>query len=158
MVRSLISVSARSGLADETIVRNTYDKNTYMFIRLRGRGGAFDPVNRIHLKVTLTVAECAALLPITVAGGGAQVLTTGAGPFRTIIAIDRSRLTTTATSGSAAAAAEQQALLTSLQSLAARPEVAGVVVDVGSDARVRAANVQADANPGSGTRATSTRR
>ncbi|CAA9319558.1 MAG: hypothetical protein AVDCRST_MAG93-5681, partial [uncultured Chloroflexia bacterium] len=61
-----------------------------------------------------------------------------AGNYKTIIATDLGRMGGTDT--------ENAALSTKLKAFAARPEIAGVVVNVGGDTRVAAANTQADAN------------
>ncbi len=62
-----------------------------------------------------------------------------AGNFKTIILVDQARMEGTPD--------EKAAMLDKLNDLAARSEVAGVVVDVSADNRVSAANAQADIYP-----------
>ncbi|HXF61754.1 MAG TPA: C25 family cysteine peptidase, partial [Caldilineaceae bacterium] len=68
----------------------------------------------------------------------ATSLTGQAGPYKTLILVDNGRLR------ARYPAAEVDALLAQLATLAARAEVSGVVVDVGADSRVAAANARAD--------------
>ena len=70
----------------------------------------------------------------------ANTTTVAVGNYHTIILTDMARMV--------ASPAEVAALQAKLATFAARPEVAGVVVDVDSDARVAAADGQADVQPG----------
>jgi hypothetical protein len=133
-MRSLMAISARPGLGTETIVRNTWDSTGDFYVRVLGRRGVFDPLTPFHVRVALHAGQGGAVLPIA----GTSTLPVSSGSFRTIIVTDFSRFPATE--------AEKNTLRTRLAALAARPEVAGVLVDVGQDARVAAANAQADAN------------
>lgn len=133
--RSLIGISAFEGTASEGVLVNTWNNTGDFYVRVRGRSGAFSPGDNYRLEVTLTTNGCEAVssnLPAT-------SLTAVAGNYRTIILADWSRM------GNDPDLADLQARLATL---AGRPEVDGVVVNVGADARVIAANQQADANIG----------
>lgn len=133
--RSLIGVSAFNGTAGEGIALNTWESSGDFYIRVRGRNGAFNLESPFHLEVTMTTGTCSGVstaLP-------ASSITPAANNYNTIILADLARLT--------ADPQAQAGVLAKLAQLAARPEVNGVVVDVGSDVRVAAANAQADAHP-----------
>jgi CSLREA domain-containing protein len=132
-VRSLIAVSAFEGTAGEGISVNTWNNSGHFYVRVRGRNGAFHPAQAFHLDVTLLAGGCSGLVPEALPPGS---LAGAAGNFRSIILTDPGRM------GSSPALAQ------ALAELAARPEVAGVVVNVGADARVAAANALSDAAPG----------
>ncbi len=131
--RSLIGVSAFEGVAGEGIVVNTWNNSGEFYVRVRGRNGVFSPVVPFRLEVQLLTGSCSSISPLTVS----QSITPIAGGYQTIILTDLAR-----TSGTPA---EIAALESSLAGFAARPEIAGVVVDVGSADRVAEANTQADA-------------
>ncbi|HLE13827.1 MAG TPA: choice-of-anchor Q domain-containing protein, partial [Anaerolineales bacterium] len=130
--RSLIGVSAFDGTASEGLSLNTWENTGDFYVRVRGRNGAFDPSIKYHLEVTQIAGDCANVntnLPPT-------SLTGESGSYRTIILTDFARL--------AGSADDEIALRDRLATFAARSEVRGVVVDVGSDARVAAANAEAE--------------
>lgn len=131
-LRSIMAVSAMNGRADELITARTWDNSGDFYIRVRGRDGEFSPDKAFTLQIKQTAGVCGDISPIQTPSS----LTPVAGTYKTIILVDMSRLPGTE---------EQKAALgVKLNVFAARPEVAGVVVDVGQDLRVRAANVQAD--------------
>jgi uncharacterized repeat protein (TIGR01451 family) len=130
--RSLIGLSTFEGRAGEGIILNTWNNSSDFYILVQGRNGAFSLASPFHLEAAILTGSCEGVNPITEPSS----LTPTAGNYRTIILTDLNRMTATA--------AERTALQARLADLAARPEVAGVVVDVGADARVAAANVQAD--------------
>jgi parallel beta-helix repeat protein len=132
--RSVLGVSAFAGLAGEGLIVNTWDNAGDFYVRVRGRNGAHQPGHPFHLAVRLFTGACGAVSPLTTP----STTTPRAGDFKTVVLADFARL-----EGSAA---EKAALQTQLASFIARPEVKGVVIDVGADARVAAANAQADAN------------
>jgi CSLREA domain-containing protein len=134
-VRSLIGVSAFEGTAGEGITVNTWDNTGDFYVRVRGRGGVYSVSSPFRLEVNLLPGTCSAVsadLPSTSLEGTS-------GPFRTLILSDMARM-----EGSAE---DKAALRSSLDALANRSEVQGIVLDVGSDARVAEANAQADAYP-----------
>ncbi|MGH2450700.1 MAG: right-handed parallel beta-helix repeat-containing protein [Candidatus Limnocylindria bacterium] len=133
--RSLIAVSAFGGTSGEGIARFTWDNEGDFYVRVRGRNGAFSLAAPFRLAVVLLTGTCAPVNPITVATSHVA----SAGSYRTLILTDVGR-----TEGTAE---EISALQSRLATFSGRSEVKGFVVDVGGDARVAAANTQADANP-----------
>ena len=132
---SLIGVSAFDGPASEGLLLNTWNNDGDFYVRVRGRNGAFDPNSPFHLQISLEPGSCGEVQPV----GPSTTLTGQSGGFRTLILTDLTRM------GESSDALD--ALSASLASLAARPEVAGAVIDVGGDAKVAAANSQADGHP-----------
>ncbi len=134
-VRSVLAAAGFEGTASEGITINTWDNSGDFYIRVRGRNGAFSPAQAFHLEVTLQSDICDGVtsdLP-------PSNLTATAGAFHTLILTDHARLAVTdpltLTLGS------------KLLTLAARPEVKAAIIDVSADARVAAANAQADLYP-----------
>ena len=134
-IRSVLAAAGFEGTASEGITINTWDKSEDFYIRVRGRNGAFSPAQAFHLEVILQSDVCDGVtsdLP-------PSSLTATAGGFHTLILTDHTRLAVTdpltPTLGS------------KLLTLAGRPEVNAAIIDVSADARVAAANAQADAYP-----------
>ncbi len=134
-VYSLIVVSALDGTAHEQISINTWNYSGDFYIRVTGRNGVYDPLRHFTLDVSLLANECNSIEPIT----DAATLAARLGNYRTIILTDMARI--------AGSSADKQRLQQRLNDLAARAEVRGVVVDIGAEARVRAARVQDDKHP-----------
>ena len=134
--RSLIGVSAFDGTASEGLAANTWSNTGYFYARVRGRNGIFDLGAPFTLTVTQISSACST---ISDSGLPATSLTAAAGSYQTLILTDSTRLTGSST--------DLAAMNAALNAFAARPEVAGKIVDVSQDARVAAANTQADANP-----------
>ncbi len=133
--RSLLGVSAFNGATSEGIALNTWENSGEFYVRVRGRNGAFNLTTPFHLEISLTTGVCngvGTILP-------ASTHTPTAGGYNTIILADSARMP--------GSAADLAAMQSSLNALAARPDVNGVIVNVNSDARVVAANAQADAFP-----------
>ncbi len=128
-MRSLIAVSAFNGKAGEGVRLNTWENSGDFYIRVRGRNGVFDPNNSYTLNVMQTAGNCGSVT----AALPASTHTAVANNTNTIILADTSRMSGDLTTMQAR-----------LATLAARAEVNGVIVDVSSDARVAAANAQAD--------------
>ncbi len=131
-MRSLIAVSAFNGKAGEGVRLNTWENGDDFYIRVRGRNGIFDPNNSYTLNVMQTAGSCGSVTDALPASTHTAV----ANNYNTIILVDNGRLSGDLTTVQAR-----------LATFAARAEVNGVIVDVGSDARVVAANAQADLNP-----------
>ena len=134
-LRSVLAAAGFEGTASEGITINTWDKSEDFYIRVRGRNGAFSPAQAFHLEVLLQSDVCDGVtsdLP-------SSSLAATAGGFHTLILTDHARLAVTdpltPTLGS------------KLLTLAGRPEVNAEIIDVSADARVAAANAQADAYP-----------
>ncbi|MEZ4714850.1 MAG: Ig-like domain-containing protein [Caldilineaceae bacterium] len=129
-MRSLVGVSAVDGTGGEQLRANTWTNSGDFYVRVRGREGAFALDAPFSLTIALTPSGCDATIFDTLP---ATSLTAAAGDVRTLILTDLGRM-----GGGTPALTDKLALL------AARPEVQGVVVDVGADARVAAANARAD--------------
>ncbi len=135
---TLIGVSAFGGLTSEGIRVNTWNNTGDFFIRVRGRNGAFSLDAPFRLTATVIPGSCSAItdqLP-------ASTFSAPAGGYRTVILTDFDRMNLTAD--------ERSDLQAGLATLAQRPEVAGLVVDLGAASgfeRVGAANTQADRFP-----------
>ena len=132
--RSLIGVSATPGTGDETVVVNSWNETGEFYVRVAGRGGAFDPSNLFTLTVTPSGSECTGvtdtvLTPRPAAGD--------AGQYATVIVTDSSRLPLG--NGSDGTLADR------IADLSARPEVDGILIDVADDVRVQELRDQADA-------------
>ena len=130
--RSIIAFSSRTGTADERAVVNTWTRTGDFYVRVRGRNGVFSLASPFTINVSIQPGLCQNLDTALVPGS----LPATAGNFHTIILVDPTRMT--------GSPADINAMLAKLAQLAARPEVQGVVVNVSQDARVAAANLQAD--------------
>jgi CSLREA domain-containing protein len=133
--RSLLGVSAFQGTAGEGLIVNTWNNQGNFYVRVRGANGAFSPEAPFHLEVAALSGTCSDVEPIATAG----TITPVGDNYKTIILTDLARM--------AGTPEEKATLEARLATFAAQPEVAGVVVDVGVDARVAAANAQADDQP-----------
>ncbi len=131
-MRSLIAVSAFNGTAGEGVQLNTWENSGDFYVRVRGRNGVFDPNNDYLLNVTQMTGSCGDVTTALPASTHTAV----ANNINTIILADTSRM-----------AGDLTTMQARLATFAARPEVNGVIVDVNSDARVAAANAQADLYP-----------
>jgi hypothetical protein len=132
--RSLITFNDEGGSSNKTLTVNTWQSTGSFYVRVAGRDGTFDPTNQFQVSVNSGSAACpASVVPIGSAPG--PVASSGR---KTVILTDSARLP--------GSAAEKSDVLTQLQTLAARPEVSGAVVDLSADSRVKALNAQADAN------------
>jgi CSLREA domain-containing protein len=132
--RSLLGVSAFEGTASEGLLVNTWNNTGNFYVRVRGRNGAFSLAQPFHLEVTLLKGSCGQVSSnLPPSSHEAK-----AGDYKTIILTDPGRM--------AGTEAEKSDLRAKLAVFASRPEVQGVVVDVDTDARVAAANAQADSH------------
>jgi uncharacterized repeat protein (TIGR01451 family) len=144
-IQSIVAVSAFDGTAGEGVLADTWDNDGYFYVRVRGRNGVFSPGNPYNLNVYMQTGVCGAVSPValdTATGTPLPSDTTAApaGLYQTIILTDLNRWL-----GSGPSAAKTNVIL-KLNALAARPDVKGVIVDVGSDPTVAFLNAQADAN------------
>src|SRR6059058_4681232 len=141
--RSLIGVSANDGTASESIVRNTWNNTTNVYVRVRGRNGVFSLAQPFHLAVTLLTGGCAAVSSVAAltAGTTPNLVHGTSGSYNSIIVWDSDR----ASRLGGWSASDLSAVASHLASLAS--QTPGVVVDVSQDDQVAAANLQADANP-----------
>lgn len=143
-IQSVIGVSAFDGTANEGIIANTWDNHGDFYLRVRGRNGVFSTDGPFHLEVFMVTGACGNVSPVPV---DAQLhplppstVTAPAGGYKTIILTDLGRMTG---AGSSQTKADLQ---NKLNVFAARPEVKGVVVDVGIDSWVSFFNSQADSH------------
>jgi hypothetical protein len=136
--RSLLGLSADPSAAVQTIVRNTFDLQEDLYVRVVG---PYDLSNPFQVSITITGGICSAVTTppdrLSVIDG-AQPGNTGRA---TVILTDTDRLTGTS--------AEIIAARNSLAALSSRADVNGVIIDL-ADARfqrVAFANAQADRLP-----------
>jgi hypothetical protein len=137
--RSIVAVSATPGLSDEATVVNTWNRTGFFYVRITGRGPAFDTSVPFTLNVTKGFTTCSAVTDTAITTR--QALT--AEGLKTVFLTDSSKVAldaplTTSPGGT---------LRNKLAAFAARAEIKGVVVDVGSDGRVNALKQQAANNP-----------
>ncbi len=132
--RSVIGVSAFPGTQSEGIAAYTWDNSGYFYVRVKGRNGAFN-CDPFQLTVQFVSDQC----PDLTTEFPASTTAVSAGNYQTIILTDWRRL--------GGSAVEKSSLQAKLALFMARPEIAGVLVDLDQDARVKAANAQADLNP-----------
>ncbi len=127
--RSLIGVSATPGTGDETVVVNSWNNTGFFYVRVAGRGGAFDPndlFTRVghedgeHLRGRRRARQHWSSRLIAVPSL-AQVDT--GEPVETVILTDSSGLTLGSESDTAS-------LQFALDTLAAHERVNGVIVDI----------------------------
>ena len=133
--RSVLAASANPGTLDEQVTVNTWNNSGDFYVRVRGRNGAFSISDTFQLEVQVISEICGSVAPVS----QATTLNGQPGGYHTIILTDLAR-----TEGTPE---EKSVLQQRLAQFAARAEVSGVVVDVGADAKVQAANSQADAHP-----------
>jgi CSLREA domain-containing protein len=135
--RSLIGISMNPYSTTQTIERNTYDYQGDLYIRVVGTYNLQTPFT---LDVTVDAGACGSMQSVP---NTEQVMSGSApdGSYKSLLLTDSSRLEGTPE--------EIAVALADLQTLAARSDVAGVVIDL-ADAQyegVAWANTQADANP-----------
>jgi CSLREA domain-containing protein len=124
---SLLAVSAGPGTGDENVAVNTWNNTGYFYFRVQGKNGAFDPGNQFSLSVTRQGSLCAGIVD----QASTPVAPTGLGAPKTLVLTDSRRLDLTT-------------ITPRLNTLVARPDVQGTVVNVDSDLTVRSLNQQAD--------------
>src|SRR6185503_12417405 len=56
--RSIVAVSATPGLSDEATVVNTWNRTGFFYVRVTGRGAAFDTTVPFTLNVTKGITTC----------------------------------------------------------------------------------------------------
>jgi hypothetical protein len=133
-MRGLLGVSAFGGTGGQGIHKLTWDNTGDFYVRVRGQGGAFSLASPFHLQVTELTGDCANVQLVPPPQGNINIPSAS---LETLVLTDYSRL--------AGTAADKATLQARLASFVARKEVVGRVVDVSGDARVAAANAQADA-------------
>jgi uncharacterized delta-60 repeat protein len=137
--RSIVAASITPGNGDELAVANTWNRTGYFYARVTGRGGAFNTSIPFSLSVTKGATTCVGVNDTAVTSRA----TAPASGLGTVIVTDSSKVALDAVLPGATAAT----LRDKLNAFAARSDVAGVLVDVSSDDRVKALRAQAAANP-----------
>jgi hypothetical protein len=141
-IQSVLAVSAFDGTAGEGIIADTWDNSGNFYLRVRGRNGVFSTANPFRLTVYQITGACGQVSPVALDGSGKPLTpSTTAAPaanYKTIILTDLNRWLGPLPS------ADKTNVSLALAALAARPEVRGVVVDVGADPAVAFFNAQAD--------------
>jgi len=133
--RSLISVAAQRGRADERVVADTWQNTGFFYVMVSGKNGQFNADAPFFLTVERSGVSCEGVAPI------AGSVTADAGDYETLILWDSGRMDPVQPGNSAA---EIAALQTAMASLAARTEVNGKIVDLAEIAHIQALQVQAD--------------
>ncbi|WP_165360523.1 choice-of-anchor Q domain-containing protein [Candidatus Chloroploca sp. Khr17] len=131
----LLAYTDIEGTLPRTLALNTFNERGRIYIAVYGRNGAYDPVQPFTLTAATNESSCVNVVPPAVDTNG---LPAQAGAYQTLVLTDLSRLP-----GSASELTQLQTLLGTFM---ARPEIGGVLVDVGLDARIAAAHATADAN------------
>ncbi|MEA3184216.1 MAG: hypothetical protein QOJ74_693, partial [Ilumatobacteraceae bacterium] len=129
--RSLIGVSAHENAEAESIRTATWNNTGDFYVRVQGRNGAHSPTP-FHLDLTTSGGLCATM-PLNSYSTIGTIAGT-AGSATTVILTDSTRIGEGAAPG----------LRSTLEALATSTN--GVVVDVGTSARIRLLNQQADGN------------
>ncbi len=137
--RSAIAVSALAGDGTERVSALTWDNTGDFYIRVAGKNGAFDDQQAFALSVDYDGGLCSGVTTLSAAELDSLSGSGVPGNYQTIILHDSNRLLT-----DGFPLTEQQRLVSKLNTLAARPEVKGVVVDLGSLASVQFLHAQAD--------------
>ncbi len=135
--QSLLGISMDPYATVQTIERNTYDLQEDLYVRVVGPYNLETP---FILEVTATGGVCSAIQPVPDSLPVISGSPPASGSYQTLTLTDSSRLHGTST--------EIAAALASLQTLAGRSDVDGVVVDLADSRyrRVAFANTQADQN------------
>jgi hypothetical protein len=133
--RSLIGVSASNGTASERLVADTWNNTGSFYVRVSGKNGESSLSDSFSVSVTSTGNQCASsVTPIGSPPTPADLGLSSGGNRSSLILWDSSRTTGDTTT-----------LAAKLALLAARPEVAGAIVDLASNTRIQSLNAQADA-------------
>ena len=133
--RSLIGVSAGDGTASEGLVADTWNNTGSFYVRVSGKNGASSLGSPFSLRVTLDPSVCDGVAPVI------GTISAPAGGYKTLILTAQSRMSAAIAGNSTA---DKSTLNTKLAAFAGRPEIAGVVVDVGGPGRISTLQAQAD--------------
>ena len=139
--QALYAISAHAGTSPELVVRNTWNNTGSFYIRVVGHNGAYDPARPFTLSARTASLSCTGS---SLTKSAPVTLNTAAAAPRTIVLTDTARLRHA--DGTRLDRAAVAAMLNSLTTLAARPEVGGLVLDLAGDAGLDADYAQWDAN------------
>jgi uncharacterized delta-60 repeat protein len=137
--RNIIAVSVTPGTGDKSVVVNSWNNTGSFYVRVTGRGDAFDTSTPFTVSISKGPTTCTGVTDFTLTPR-APVAAAG---LKTVILTDSSRLALDDTLPIQGGGT----LRDKLSAFAARTEVKGVVVDVAGDARVGALKQQAANNP-----------
>jgi hypothetical protein len=126
-------------LSDESTVVNTWNRTGHFYVRVTGRGSAFDTSKAFTLTVTKGVTSCAGVVDTALTSRAALA----ASGLKTILLTDSSKVALDAP----LTGPQGGTLRSKLAAFAARSEISGVLVDVAGDARVAALKQQAANHP-----------
>ncbi len=127
------------GTGDKSVVVNSWNNTGNFYVRVTGRGDAFDTTTPFTVSISKGPTTCTGVTDTTLTPRAAA---TAAG-LKTVILTDSSRLAL----DDMLVIPGGGTLRDKLAAFAARAEVKGVVVDVAGDARVSALKTQAANNP-----------
>ncbi|MCB0093614.1 MAG: hypothetical protein KDE54_37250, partial [Caldilineaceae bacterium] len=133
-LQALVGFSAQDGTANEHVAIGTWNNTGEYYIRVSGRNGAFDNQQPFQLDVTRLGGSCGNFVPATLPPSS---IPASSGNYKTIILHDAARM-------EAENGVTDDQLVLRLQTLAQRPDVGGVLVNLGEDARINAARQQAE--------------
>ena len=142
--RSLVGVSYTTGTGDEAVVANTWNNTGNFYVRVSGRNGVTSTDAPFALDVSRDdLPACSGVAEIGTAPAAI------AGSAQSLIFVDSARMLQQP-GNTGGAGGTVPAMLGKLLAFAARPEVAGVVVDLSQPqySRVGLLNDQADAKAG----------
>ena len=139
--RSLIGISAFEGTVSEGLRVNTWNNDGDYYVRVRGRNGAFDATSAFDLSVQQATGGCSAVNPASLPSSNPTVVGSG---WTTLFIADWGRMERF---GPDPKLSDLQTLLFNTFEAPSTGENA-VVIDVGQDGRVSAANQLADNNRG----------
>ncbi|MEQ9005249.1 MAG: hypothetical protein RIE74_16950 [Pseudomonadales bacterium] len=139
--RSVIGVSAQTGTTTERVSALTWNNTGDFYIRVAAKNGDADIQQPFQVTVTYEGGLCAGVTPPTEQELSELDGRAEAGFYDSIIFYDSSRLATDGYS-----LPEQAPLRAKLDALAARPDVNGLVVDLGTYLTIQSLHVQADEN------------
>ena len=133
--RSLIAASAQTGTATERVTVDTWNNTGDFYIRVSGKNGASSLEQPFQLGVELDGELCNGVAPLAAPTPVIAMY----GDYESIILYDSSQLMNDGYSFDQLAPLEAR-----LDQLAARPEVNGVVVDLGTEVDIQVLHAQAD--------------
>jgi hypothetical protein len=133
-VRSVIAVSAQAGTTAERLGVLTWNNTGDFYVRVASKNGSFDSQTPFELSVSFDGGLCTGVDPVDLSS-----ISGAPGNYQSILLYDSSRLTLDGYS-----AAEVGLLAEKLSTLSARPEVNGVVVDLGGVVPIQVLHAQAD--------------
>ena len=137
--RSIVAFSPVAGNGSESLVVNTWNNTGDFYLRVTGRGGAFNTGKQFTVAVTKGVTTCAGVTDTALTPRPSR----SASGLNTVILADSSKVPL----DESLAIPGGGTLREKLATFAARPDIKGVLVDVAGDTRVAQLKKQAADNP-----------